>query len=318
MKRMVSLLGLVFIFVTVSACATAPVKYRTNSRVLLDVMQEGATQFVDPISVGSSDTIAIVNLEGGMDESDYPSTVVYDMLSTALTKKGATVVERDLEGLAASVLENSMDKLIFHLSPLCDGPCPKAVAAEKPVLPCCPSGTTPIPSCGGGCAGSAVAALPALPIGKKGKAAADGDAPAPLLALPGAKKAEKEVLPDWRNLLVSEIPRWFDRNGAKVVSQQDSATHVLGYRIHTYGVSIEPTEDKKVIRRRVRVDLQLRIIETKTGKLTWADRVSIGKSEKFPSDMRGLLSGPRYDYTTPQYSGSDKGKKGGLGALFSK
>ena len=139
-----------------------------------------------------------------------------------------------------------------------------------------------------------------------------------MLALPGAKQAEKEVLPDWRNLLVSEIPRWFDRNGGKVTSQQDSATHVLGYRIHTYGVSVEPTEDKKVIRRRVRVDLQLRIIETKTGKLTWADRVSIGKREKFPSDMRALLSGPRYDYTTPQYSGSDKSKKGGLGALFSK
>jgi hypothetical protein len=170
---------------------------------------------------------------------------------------------------------------------------------------------------------SAAIAVPALPgpFGKKAKseeASGDKAVSVPFLALPGTAKQNKEPRPDWRDLLVMNIPRWFDRNGEKITSQQLSASHVLGYRIHTYGTSIEPTEDKKVIRRRVRVDLHLRLIETNTGKLVWADRVSIGKSEKFPSDIRGLLSAPRYEYTVPQYSGTDKGKKRGLGGLFSK
>jgi len=329
MGRLSRFLALVAISALAAGCAVTPLKYTTNARALVDVMDQGSEKFVADINVDSAARVAVVNLESSMDPSGYPSTIVYDMLTMALTKRGVTVVERDQEGLYASVLEGWTDKLPFYVTNLCEGQCPcdsvcpagdpcgPNCPQPKPVLPCCPAGQSPIvPNCANCIAatGAAIGAAPIPPVTMPSAPSlpgfgGGGDAD---VGLPPIADAATSKRPDYADLFILDVPRWFARDGKRIVTEQFSATHILGYRLIYYGTSIEPTEEEDVIKRITRADIVLRLINTKFGTVEWSDRVRFSKVDKYPEDARGQLSRKRFTYTAPQY----KGKKGGIGGAL--
>ncbi len=330
MKSMIRLLMVAAVAALVAGCAATPLKYTTNARALVDVMHQGSEKFVSEIELDGKARVSVLNLEASMDPSGYPSTIVYDMLAMALTKKGITVVERDQEGLYASVLEGWSNKLPFYVTNMCEGKCPcDGVCPEKdpcgpdcpqpkPVLPCCPAGQTPIvPNCTNCVAatGAAVsaAAIPPVSMPKAPKLAAKAPAAADP-GLPPMPEATTSKRPDYADLFILDVPRWFTKDGKRIVTEQMSATHVLGYRLIYYGTSIEPTEDDDVIKRITRADLVLRLINTKYGTLEWSDRVKFSKVDKYPEDAKAQLSRKRFSYTAPQYKGKSSG--GVLGGLL--
>jgi len=328
------LLSRLFVVLAISAlaagCAVTPLKYTTNARALVDVMDHGSEKFVSDISLDGRARVAVLNLEASMDPSGYPSTIVYDMLTMALTKKGITVVERDQEALYASVLEGWTDKLPFYVTNLCEGKCPcDGVCPEKdpcgpncpqpkPVLPCCPAGQSPIvPSCANCVAatGAAIGAAMIPPISMPAPpamAARGGGKSDP--GLPPIADAATSKRPDYADLFILDVPRWFSKDGKRIVTEQMSATHILGYRLIYYGTSIEPTEEEDVIKRITRADMVLRLINTKYGTVEWSDRVRFSKVDKYPEDARAQLSRKRFSYTAPQYKGKSGG--GGLGGVL--
>ncbi len=330
-------LSRLFVLFAISAlaagCAVTPLKYTTNARSLVDVMHQGSEKFVSDVELGDTARVAVVNLESSMDPSGYPSTIVYDMLTMALSKKGITVVERDQEGLYASVLEGWTDKLPFYVTNLCEGkcgcdgvcpekdPCGPNCPQAKPVMPCCPAGQSPIvPTCTNCIAATGAAISPAaippvsMPSAPKlpGKATAAADP-----GLPPIADAATSKRPDYADLFILDVPRWFKKDGKRIVTEQMSATHVLGYRLIYYGTSIEPTEEEDVIKRITRADIVLRLINTKFGTVEWSDRVKFSKVDRYPEDARAQLSRKRFSYTAPQYKGkSGGGPLGGLGGLL--
>jgi len=331
MRLLSRLLSFLAISALVVGCAATPLKkWTTNSQALVNVMAQGSGKFVAEISLDEGARVAVVNLEASMDPSAYPSTIVYDMLTMALVKKGIDVVERDLEGLYASVLEGWSDQLPFYVTSLCEGKCPcEGVCPEedpcgpdcpgpKPILPCCPAGQSPIvPSCTncvaatGAALGAAAIPPVAIPVPAKpasGDAAGEG--------LPPIAQAATSTRPDYADLFILDVPRWFARDGKRIVTDQSSATHVLGYRLIYYGTSIEPTEDDDIIKRITRADIVLRLINTKLGTVEWSDRIHYSRTDKFPEDARAQLSRKRFTYSAPQYQGKTGAAGGGLGGLF--
>ena len=293
-------------------------------------MHQGSEKFVSDIELDDRARVAVINLEATMDPSGYPSTIVYDMLTMALTKKGITVVERDQEGLYASALEGWTDKLPIYVTNMCEGkcgcdgvcpeqdPCGPNCPQAKPILPCCPAGQSPIvPNCSTCVAalGATVApaaipkiAAPAVPkLGAKAKAGADSDPGLPPIAAAATSKR-----PDYADLFILDVPRWFAKDGKRIVTEQMSATHVLGYRLLYYGTSIEPTEDEDVIKRITRADVTLRLINTKSGTVEWSDRVKYSKVDRYPEEAKAQLSRKRFDYTAPQFKGKDDSNRGGF------
>lgn len=107
-----------------AGCASTPYdKYRNNAQVILDELEKSAPNFVADAPIPEDARVALLNLDGRLAQSENPSESVYDHLAIALSKRGVFIVERDAEGLEASVLESWSDRLPFVVSSPCRGRC---------------------------------------------------------------------------------------------------------------------------------------------------------------------------------------------------
>ena len=112
------------LFALLGGCASTPYdKYRNNAQVLLDELEKASPNFVADAPIPEDARVALLNLDGRLAQSENPSESVYDNLAIALSKRGVFIVERDAEGLAASVLESWNDRLPFVISSPCRGRC---------------------------------------------------------------------------------------------------------------------------------------------------------------------------------------------------
>ena len=114
-----------------------------------------------------------------------------------------------------------------------------------------------------------------------------------------------------------QIEDWLTADGQNIVGTVLSATHVLGYRPLFVGVTLEPSNKKGIILRRARVDLMLRLINSKFGTVQWTKRVTITDSEEVPAVAVPLLGLDRFSYTGDQFGGSE-GAASPLGGLLGK
>jgi hypothetical protein len=69
-------------------------------------------------------------------------------------------------------------------------------------------------------------------------------------------------------------PTWVTKDGDRVATSQSSATHILAFRVLSYGATLTPNEDASLVDRRIRIDLVLRLIRTEDGIVTWSDRLT--------------------------------------------
>jgi hypothetical protein len=118
-----------------------------------------------------------------------------------------------------------------------------------------------------------------------------------------------------------QLPTWFKKDGSKIVAEQASATHVLGFRVLTLGTAIEDGETDDRIVRHTRVDLVLRLIRANDGVVVWSDRVSTEKRENFPRAIAGKLKAAPFEFSKSQYAPESKAGGpgilgGGIGNLF--
>lgn len=114
----------------VGCASTSTVTYRTNSQVIVDELTKAAPTFVADAPIPEDARVALMNLDGRHPESANPSEAVYDHLAIALSKRGVFIVERDAEGLQASVLESWSTQLPFLVSAPCMGQCTKVEESE--------------------------------------------------------------------------------------------------------------------------------------------------------------------------------------------
>jgi hypothetical protein len=268
----------------------------TNAQYILDVLEKGAADLVKDVKVGAKHRVAVINLESAMDATKTPSVALYDMMVMALSEKGITIVERDRVGLAAAAIEGWTEQLPVFVSATCTENCPgdEAVAAAPAPAPAAEEGT-------GGLLGGLAKALPALPA--IGGAAAGG--------------AKKSATASYDGLLTLQMEDWLTSEGQNIVGSVLSATHVLGYRPLFVGVTLQPSPKKGIMVRHARVDLMLRLINSKFGTVQWTKRVSIEASEEIAAVAVPLLGMDRFSYSGDQF-GESEGETPSLGGLLGK
>jgi hypothetical protein len=336
------LVGLAALMLATSCATSTNVKYTTNSQALVDELTASSSGFVEKIPVPDGARVALFNLDGEMPEAANPSESVYDHLAIALAKRSVNVVERDAEALQASVLESWSDTLPFRVSSPCQGECDQTTTIPPPppappaptrsgpaiVIQTCGSSTCDAKDAkdGGGTCATCKAPLIATSaddmlkivnlLGKldappPGSAAATtttkpGVNPGPVEGVPVAERGYADVFGH------VQLPTWFKKDGGKIVAEQASATHVLGFRVLTLGTAIEGGEKEDEIVRHTRIDLVLRLIRTADGVVVWSDRVSADKRESFPSGMAGKLKSAPFEFSRSQYAPENKERGGGL------
>ncbi len=319
-----TLLCLVAAALVGSACGAPAVKYTPNSQALVEQMYKASTDFAREIPLTSASRVAIVNLEGRMTEASSPSVPIYDMLAIALSKRKIPVVERDAEALYASVLESWSSRLPFRVSSPCGKLCPDkpAAPAAAPAKPA-PAPTIVVQGCSTNCAPDAkpgeckacnqpTLAAPAKDLvdivqelarlrgeaeaEESAQAAAEASGPGDVNDVPTASRTYRD--------LFSEVilPGWFAADGSKIVANQASATHVLGYRALTYGTAVFKTMSDKTIRREVRIDMILRLIRVDDGVVEWSDRVTHTFEEQLPVEVQGALGDNPFAFSPAQYA----------------
>ena len=294
MRTVCSLIFLVAVLsISTSAFAGPPT---TNAQYILDVLEEGAGDLVKDVKVSPKDRVAVINLESTMDATKTPSAALYDMMVMALSEKGITVVERDRVGLAAAAIEGWTDKLPVFVSATCSANCPGEEAAAPAPAP-----------------------APAADEGKGGLLG--GLAKGLSIPLPGggggAAGSEASATASYDGLMTLQIEDWLTADGQNIVGTVLSATHVLGYRPLFVGVTLEPSTKKGIMLRRARVDLMLRLINSKFGTVQWTKRVTITDSEEVPAVAVSLLGLDRFSYSGDQFGGSE-GAAAPLGGLLGK
>ncbi|MFM2152680.1 MAG: hypothetical protein RL199_1115, partial [Pseudomonadota bacterium] len=52
-------------------------------------------------------------------------------------------------------------------------------------------------------------------------------------------------------------PTWLTKDGDRVTTSQSSATHILAFRVLSYGATLTPNSDSAIVDRRIRIDLVL-------------------------------------------------------------
>jgi len=324
--------------VSVASCGAPVVKYTPNAQALVEQMYKASTDFVRDIPLTAASRVAIINLEGRMTEAASPSVPVYDMLAVALAKRKIPVVERDSEALYASVLESWSSRLPFRVTSPCGQLCsakPATATAAAPVVKPAPaakagSGATIIvqgcsSSCGedvkpGECKSckeptvgtpakdliAIVQELSRLRAKSEEEAAKAAAPPPPAAATPGASLGDvNNIATESRNYrdLFSKIilPNWFAADGSKITTDQASATHLLAYRVLTYGTAVFKTINEASIRREVRIDLILRLIRVDDGVVEWSDRVFHTYDEQLPAELESALDESPYTFSPSQY-----------------
>lgn len=314
-----------------SACGHPYIRYTTNAQAIADEMQKASADFAKTVPVPDGARVAIVNLDGTLAEAGNPVQSVYDHLAIALSKKPALVVERDAQGLWASVLESWSDKLPFAVSSPCNGPCPVVSATPVPAVaaPAKGNATLTFQACSsapcdgkGECAAckspmvgmSADDMLKIVEMMKKLDAGKEASGSAIVTAIPGAgalaMDSTQPAERNYRELFASVLlPTWFKKDGSKIVAEQASATHILGFRVLTYGAAIEAGSMKETIERTVRIDLILRLIRTADGAVIWSDRLTYEKKESFPDTLSHDLREDHYGFYPLQYAPHSAKKK---------
>ena len=335
MKKLVGLAALMM----ATSCATTPnVKYTTNSQALLDELTGASPGFVEKMPVPDGARIALFNLDGEMPEAANPSESVYDQLAIALAKRNVSVVERDSEALQASVLESWSETLPFRVSSPCQGECdqttttpappppPPAPARNGPAIviqtcgssPCeAKDGATTCSTCKGPLIATSADDMLKI-VNMLGKLDAPPPAPAPATTTkPGVNPGDVEGVPVAERGYADvfgrvQLPTWFKKDGSKIVAEQASATHVLGFRVLTLGSAIEDGETEEEIIRHTRIDLVLRLIRTSDGVVVWSDRVSAEKRETFPKAIVGKLKAAPFEFSKAQYAPDNKERGSGI------
>ena len=79
-----------------------------------------------------------------------------------------------------------------------------------------------------------------------------------------------------------------------------TATRILEYRILHCGVWVGLDPDQDVLRRRVRVELLLRVVEPEHGIVLWSDRVSYEDEGKLPPAAEGVVGLEKYVFYPPR------------------
>lgn len=269
-QRLILICAVGLMACSLTGCITTRVAYASNGQVLLDVMEGAAPELVVGVQLGAKDSIALVDLDTTVNLGSYPSAVVYDMLVMALLGKGYTVVERNARGFYASSLEGSGERLPLHLG----GPC--SAEADRSAVPA---------------------------------EGADGEQGAPATSAGVDCSARPQVMAEHGYPEVYElgVPECLCDGADPVQSEQVAATHLLGYRVLYYGVTLEDASGSGWVDRVVRIDLLLRLIDTKHGVVTWADRVSLESRETVPESLAPLLGRERFEYQSPQFGGVKEG-----------
>tara|TARA_B100000683_G_scaffold271479_1_gene312673 strand:+ start:925 stop:1890 length:966 start_codon:yes stop_codon:yes gene_type:complete len=296
-------------------CATTralPADYRETSQVLVDLLEKTSSEATKKIEVPSKRTVAIINLDGQDSESAHPSSVVYDMLSIGLTAQGVKVAERDREALYASIIESWSKRLPFYISPRCGNACSSSNDDSQTVVQ--KKVTTEVAQCdcngqkGGGCCGG-LGQIKSITTEENKIDLQAGD--------DGQRVREKDPreFNSYREMLNNGLRNYFDTNGKNIISKQDAADYVLGYRILYYGSAIEDTEDENEVRRVARVDIILRLIRTDDGMAVWSNRFKKFEYEVFHRDLKGELDKDRYTYHRPQLGAGEAESNDLLDAL---
>jgi TolB-like protein len=338
-QAMKKLVGIGALLWTVSCATTPNVSYTTNSQAIVDELTTHAPDFVDKMPVPDGARVAVFNLDGEMPEAANPTESVYDHLMIALAKRKVNVVERDSEGLQASVLESWSDSLPFRVSSPCQGECdsttttpappppPPAPARNGPAIVIQTCGTSPCdakdgatgtcPTCKGPLIATSADDMLKI-VNLLGKLDAPPPAAGPTTTtkagvnpgdVDGVPVAERGYADVFGRV---QLPTWFKKDGGKIVAEQASATHVLGFRVLTLGTAIEDGETDDRIVRHTRVDLVLRLIRTSDGVVVWSDRVSTEKRENFPRAIAGKLKAAPFEFSKSQYAPESKDRGGGL------
>jgi hypothetical protein len=125
--------------------------------------------------------------------------------------------------------------------------------------------------------------------------------------------AQPDGAPDYADLLTFGLPGWVQKDGSKIVAEPMAATHILGYRLLDYGVSIEPAADKDFVNRIARADILLRLVNARYGTVQWAERVQLTDIDEYPAERRRQLEKERFEYSGPQMGTVQGGKKAARG-----
>jgi len=333
---MKKLVGIAALLLATSCATTVSVKYTTNAQALVDEMTGATPGFVEKIPVPEGARVALFNLDGEMPEAANPTESVYDHLAIALAKRSVNVVERDAEALQASVLESWSDALPFRVSSPCQGECDvttpappapaPAPARSGPAIVIQTCGSTPCDGKDGAgpcttCKGPHVATsaddmLKIVDLLGKLDGPAASVAPA-ATTKPGVKAGAVVDVPVAERGYADvfgrvQLPTWFKKDGGKIVAEQASATHVLGFRVLTLGTAIVDGEKKDEVVRHTRIDLVLRLIRTSDGVIVWSDRVSTEKRENFPRGIVGQLKDAPFEFSKSQYAPASEDRGAGL------
>ncbi|GEM_PF-3104529 len=275
-----------FLVAAMSSCATAPLpkEIKDNSLVLVDLLQKAVAKAAHNAPIRGGTQVAIVNLDGEGKEAVYPYPAVYDLLALSLMKKGLLVAERDAEGLYASVIESAADELPFYISPRCGAACAKGKKLRLSSDP--KPGKERVTINGQPCTvSSLVEEKKSTVVGSSSDFSSMYKAP-----------------DNYRDLFNNGMMPWYGTNGKPLVTTQESAKLIVGYRLLHFGTIVEPASSDPVnkIRRVAQVDLVVKAFYAGSGNTFWAQRFKEKSSEDFDKKSEGFFrQGNHYTYYPP-------------------